>query len=350
MYVLHFERSQKMENSMSRILVETVVRKTLKDMKEDPERNIRNLVDMAAHFSGGRFQKDFFTAAQSMLKNENSTYYTLLRNILSSADTERLVTFGMNLGYNGCTIGANKIRRNEKQYGCCIPWSITIQTDGAQFSEHYPQYHAAVSEGERLGVYVWMLFAMSSPQNLLPLIREHSDSAFFLFCEPEDISAAFLDSILDIKNLMLVVRYAETSEALFAKIRNNGLLYSAYYFYAQKDTAAIINGDLFYGIQQVQPAFTVLLAQSGCLAPIQHVVHQAVEQARNDQRYQTIPWEFYFDNRLIDKIISDDACSVWFDSCGNLVAPMGKADETGDNLFDRGLLAVLQSASLRKTG
>jgi len=93
-----------MENSMSRILIETVVRKTLKDMKEDPERGIRNLVDMALHFSNGRFQTNFFQVAQTMLKNENSPYYALLRNISSSVDAERLVTFGMNLGYNSCTL------------------------------------------------------------------------------------------------------------------------------------------------------------------------------------------------------------------------------------------------------
>ena len=36
-----------MEHSMSRILIETTVRQTLKGLKENPKRNIRNLVDMA---------------------------------------------------------------------------------------------------------------------------------------------------------------------------------------------------------------------------------------------------------------------------------------------------------------
>ena len=45
-----------MENSVSRILIETTVRQTLKGIQEDPERSIRNLVDMALQFSEGRFQ------------------------------------------------------------------------------------------------------------------------------------------------------------------------------------------------------------------------------------------------------------------------------------------------------
>ena len=49
-----------MENSMSRILIETTVRQTLKGLQDDPKRSIRNVVDMALHFSDGRFQSRFF--------------------------------------------------------------------------------------------------------------------------------------------------------------------------------------------------------------------------------------------------------------------------------------------------
>ena len=49
-----------MENSMSRILIETTVRQTLKGLQDNPKRSVRNLVDMALHFSEGRFQYRFF--------------------------------------------------------------------------------------------------------------------------------------------------------------------------------------------------------------------------------------------------------------------------------------------------
>lgn len=249
---------------MSRILVETIVKKTLKDMKEDPERSIRNLVDMALYFSKeGRFQKDFFQAAQTMLENENSPYYALLRNLVSSADTERLACFGINLGYNSCTLGAEKIRKSKK-FGYSIPWFATLQAGGLQISRHLSEYLAAVAEGEKSGIYSWMLFARSHPQELLPLIQEHPDSAFFLFCDPDDINTVFLDSISDINNLMLVIRYEKTADALYEQIRGNGLLHSAYYPYSQEDIESITGGDLFYSIQQAHPVFTVLLAQPDC--------------------------------------------------------------------------------------
>ena len=49
-----------MENSLSRILIETTVRQTLKGLQENPKRSTRNLIDMALQFSEGRFQSHFF--------------------------------------------------------------------------------------------------------------------------------------------------------------------------------------------------------------------------------------------------------------------------------------------------
>ena len=129
-----------MENSMFKILVGSVVKETLNKMKENPERGIRNLVDMALQFSDGRFQQDFFATAQVMLQNESSAYYRLVRDLISNTDTERLYTFGMNLGYNGCTAGAQRIRDNEKLLGCNIPWAVVLQIAENGFEEKEKTY------------------------------------------------------------------------------------------------------------------------------------------------------------------------------------------------------------------
>jgi len=68
-----------MENSVNRIMVNTIVKKAIHDLKTDPERTVRNLVDMALKFADSRFQQQFYSGAQSLLTNENSGYYTLVR-------------------------------------------------------------------------------------------------------------------------------------------------------------------------------------------------------------------------------------------------------------------------------
>lgn len=333
-----------MENSLSRILIETTVRQTLKGLQEDPKRSTRNLVDMALQFSEGRFQNRFFETAQTMLKNEGSSYYALVQDATCHIETEHLVKFGMNLGYNSCTWGAQHIRLNEKQMGFNIPWTVLFQIDRCSYGEHRGQYNAAIAEGERLGIYAWMLFTREDPSPLLPLVRKHSDSAFFLFCEPESVTEAFLDTALQIKHLMLVVHFCGGTDRACAMLRQAELPYAVYYPYSQKNVEEIVNGTLFEKTQKLHPIFTVLVPEQGCLDSIRHVVYQSVLAVRNGQEYQTIPWELYYDTRNMDEIISDDACCVFLDSQGNLCVPDDLHASTDGNLFEGGLAALIKRA------
>ena len=88
---------------MNQMLVETIVRSTLKNIKSSPEREPRNLIDLGLEFSSGRFQKRFLQSAQKMLNNQGSAYYSLVKDTVDSVDHDILTTFGINLGYNGCT-------------------------------------------------------------------------------------------------------------------------------------------------------------------------------------------------------------------------------------------------------
>lgn len=333
-----------MENSMSRILIETTVRQTLKGLKEDPKRSVRNLVDMALHFSEGRFQSRFFQTARTMLEHEKSAYYALIEDAVNHIETEHLVTFGMNLGYNSCTWGAQRIRKNEKDLGFNIPWTVLFQMEDPQYSEHCSQYDLAIQEGEQLGIYSWILLTHRDPQKLFPLIGRHPDSAFFLFCRPEDITPAIVDEIASLKHLMPVVRWDDGADEACIMLRNAQLPYSVYYPYSQKDLPFILDGDLFCETQQLHPLFTVLAAKPDCPADIQHRVHRAAIQVRTGQSYQTVPWELSCDTQNLNEIISDDACCVFFDGRGQLFAldhpdcaPLG-------DLFREGLMPLLQRA------
>lgn len=337
-----------MEKTMSRILIETVVKTTLKNLKEDPERSIRNLVDMALHFSGGRFQQSFFQAAQTMLGNENSPYYGLVRDLTSYTDTEHLFTFGMNLGYNSCTYGAQQIRQNEERLRQDIPWTVLFQM-GELSPVRLAEYGATISEGEELGVYTWMLFPTADHEKALDLIRDHSDSAFFLFCAPEDLSPNLLDGFSELKNLMPVIRYREEQTEGYARLRALGVPYCAWFPYGEDDLAAIQDGEVFLGVQQTKAVFTALVPRQGCPEEVRLQVQQAVEQARNEQRYQTIPWELERDNRRVDEIISDGACAVCFDQEGHLLDSNGSPIRPDLGLFEHGLTEVLRLACPKET-
>ena len=325
------------------MLVETVVKKALKNIKDNPERGIRNLVDRALQFSSGRFQKNFFAVAQAMLQNENSAYYGLVRDTVAYADMERLYTFCMNLGYNSCTVGAQRIRRNEEKMNCNIPWTVSVQIDTRKFAERKAKYDTLIQDGENLGIYTWMLFGMDDPQQVLRFAGEHPDSAFCIFCEAKNLTASFLDEATDFFNVMLVVQYEENIAELCSTMREMGLLYSVWYRYEQKDVEDIINGNLFNSSQQFSPIFTVLVPAVECPKEIRHVVYLTAKQARNSQMYRSIIWDFQGDNLQIDSIISGDACYVNFGKEGNLYNWDKKFENGCYNLFQRELPDILKT-------
>lgn len=313
------------------------MKNALKSIQDCPERGIRNLIDMALQFSKGRFQQNFFLAAQTMLQNENSAYYRLVRDLISYTDLNRLYTFGMNVGYNGCTVGAKRIRENEKRMGCHIPWTVLFQLDGTHFGENRPRYEAALREGENLGIYVWLLFAGTCPQNALALAEGHTDSAFCIFCRPEDLSGQFLNEAGDLPHVMLVPHYQENAPERYRQLRDRGLLYSVWYPYSARDVRPIQNGDLFCSLQQVSPAFAVLLPEPDCPEEAQQAAYQAIRQARMEQTYHTLLWELPRDNGSIDRAISEGGRALCFDGKLNVRG----AGRQPQSLFQHSLSEIL---------
>ena len=335
-----------MENTMSRVLIETVVKSALNRLKTDPERGIRYLVDLALHFSGSPALQSFFGTAQDILNNENSPYYGMVRDLVSYADTQRLLRFGMDLGCNSCLCGARRIRESEQRLGCHIPWTVLLKTDSG-LSKQLGQYDAAMTEGEALGIYTWMLFASADPESTLALVRSHPDSAFFLFCEPQDGSSSLLDDFARLENLMPVLRIRDDMTAVCAGLREEGIPYSFYSTYARDDFSDILTGDLLAEAAQQKPVFTVLLPRPDCPYAVRRQVQQAVEQARTAQLFATILWELEADNARVQQIIDGTTLSVRFDPEGNLLDRNGGAVFPSVSLFSDGLAPVLGAAFAR---
>lgn len=138
-----------MKKDMTRVLVESAVRRTLKNISESPERATRNLIDLGLQFSSGRFQTRLLSQAQKMLQNQNSAYYELVKNIVATVDHSILTTFGVNLGYNSCTKGAQIIREIEEKNGYNIPWALNLVIDEQRLGtmpDFYP-FGAAAGQG-----------------------------------------------------------------------------------------------------------------------------------------------------------------------------------------------------------
>ena len=329
-----------MTNSISRVLIETIVRKTLRDIEESPERSTRNLVDMALQFSNGRFQKYFLETARGMLENENSAYYALVRDAVGNIDHERLLNFGMNVGYNSCTSGARRIREWERKNGYHVPWAVYLEVGQYTFQKAPNRYLNVNAEGEQMGVFTWFLFVENDLKEALRLAEEFPDSAFFVFCTAEMITEQVIDKGLSLDNVAFMVLYDENADEICAQLRQEKMLYGLYTYYKETDIEEIENGTLFESAQQLHPAAIVLIADPGCTDETQKRVEQLTLEARNSQKYQTIVWELQGDANTVEEIISGASSFAYFDRDGDLCGMDGKKI-TGENaLFHQSLQTI----------
>ena len=237
-----------MKKDINWMLIESVVRRTVQKLHDSPEREIRNLIDLGLSFADGRFQRKFLKASQKMLRNEKSAYYPLIKDVVSHVDEERLVTFGMNLGYNGCTRGAKTIRQIEQEEGFNIPWALSFSLNPAQIENGC--YSSVIHQGTELGIYVYLMEASDPVEQSLALTAEHPDCAFVLFVRPQQITDAFVQQLEKQNNLMLSVEWEEGAVESCRLLREHRLLYSVHHQYSAEQVPSLLDGSW---LEQVLP-------------------------------------------------------------------------------------------------
>lgn len=334
-----------MKNSLNRTLIEATIRNFIKQIKNDPERSMRNLIDMALSFTTGRFQKYFFEAAQTMLKKENSCYYKIIPDLVSNADMERIVTVGMNVGYNSCTFGAQTIRKIEAAEHFNIPWTISLELDRDSYHKNSVHYHSILSEGKDMGIYTWQIHIRDNPSYILELAEEFPECAFIIFCTPENITQSLLDYASNIYNILFLIEYGPKAEEACLLLRSQGYLYSVFYNNENPDFDTKQLDEILSDTENLNSVFTVLLSWS--LHPqTTTALYQYVQQLRSAQKYRTIPFDFIHDTNFIDSIISEQVCSIQFTADGICHSLVDNKVYQSCNLFCNSLCDILKTISL----
>ena len=331
-----------MKKDMNRMLIETIVRRTLKNIKDSPEREARNLVDLGLEFSNGRFQKRFLQATQKMLHNQESAYYSLVKNTVDSVDHDILTTFSINLGYNGCTKGAGMIREIEAKHGFNVPWSITLVINEEKLAAEPDFYPSVLQQGVSLGIHTYLLFVTGTPESVLPLMQTQPECAFILFLRGHQVSNFFVKKMKAEKNAMTLVYVNEDMAGACQKLREEKLLYGVYERYIEKDKERILSGEWLDTVLPVKPAFAVLRASYSCTPETKKDIYDYVISVRNNQQYPLVLMDLKNDVLSIDRIISEDACMVGFDSHGSLRTYEGLTHEEKFNIFSHNLKDILR--------
>lgn len=330
-----------MTDKTSRILIKTFIKTALKDADKTPARSSRNLIDMALRFSNGRFQHSFFEASRKILNNNRSPYYPLIEDTLNHMDKDKIVDFGMNLGYNGCTLGARLSRDLKSTENINVPWLLSLRIDSAH-PDLLSHYQTIIDQGRELGIYVYFIFSDQNPNFVFPLIKQNKDCAMVLMCDSASINEKFAVAAESVNNLLIGVHYDNKTVDACQILRNHRLLYSLYHTYSEEDCSEILSGTYFHFAEKMHCPFAALLADSTCSNTSKEEIYQFAVASRTSQIYQTIPLDLIYDSKLIGDVISPPSNVIGFNSDGTLYIPGQPQNTSQFNIFQQGLKEILK--------
>lgn len=306
---------------LGRAMIEGIVSRALKDMQSDSHRTARRLVDLGLSFSKGPFERQFFSACKNILADDESAYYPIWERALRCFDLQSLVTFGINVGYEGCSRGAKRIREVEDQRGFNVPWVISLCAGQKALSQ--TDIQRAIQEAEALGVHVFLLLDHDLQQtDLTGLLEASPASAFALFIKGERLRELELDGLRQYHNLLVCVDgESAKAEALCAGLTDARMPYAVYLDYDTQE-------GLLERISRTERLESPLLLLRSFSAPeaTRQQVYQWLQEVRGAGELPFTLMELPSDLLAIDQIISSDPSSL-------TLLPDGRV-QTGQRITD----------------
>lgn len=332
-------------------IIEIAVAKGIRNIEENGNRGVRNIVDLGAHFAKGNFQKDFFRNAQQILNDENSMYYTLAKNLVKTVDHNIIKKFGINLGYNSLTYGVKKIRQNEIKYGYNIPWTIVFDYNLPAQSLSVKEVSDILYSGENLGIYCSMFFIGKNDtflRELLTDLSSHKDSAYFIFAESEIITDEIIDTIVSAGNIVLVLLMHPTedndvSKQVYKKLLYKRCLYGTYSEYNDSNVNLTMSDAYINKIQKTYSSFVYLIKKQPLKFGNQERFSQFIIKAKNENPYPFYLVDFYEDLAYINRIISMEDCFIAINGNGDItVTQMNTLSNQNLNIKNLSLQDILK--------
>ncbi|NLH01376.1 MAG: hypothetical protein GX488_05675 [Clostridiales bacterium] len=328
--------------AMAKHLLHATISTALRD--DGPKRAIRNLVELGEKFSVGRFQREFFSTISSMLKNENSLYYKLWETVLKETDHDSLKTFGINIGYNGCTAGIKTLRALEKQHNCGIPAVISILYNGSEMDS--AKVDNIVRQGEKLGIFAYIItYCGGDLGSLSSVFTAHKDCGFVLLTEGCELSCDTVSRLTIKKNVMLSVSAGECGfEETCRRLRSMRTLYCVYSRYDEAQADEIVSGKLVEKVMPCSNTFVLLIPDDDVSDNTAARVGAFAAECRKQQRYPFILMDVRLDLLDINRAIANSACFVAFDTDGQLITQKGKTNDSSLNITKYGLLDIFRKS------
>ncbi len=295
-------------NAITRAVIESMVDRGIRRIAEDPERGLRNLVDMGITAATGRFQKHYMGIMRSVLEDEGCPYYELVCRTVRQTETRNLTRFGVNIGWQSWTVGAQSIRRCEAKQGLDVPWSLTLHMEGGAEG---PDWGALLRAGQEYGIYTYFLHTGADQAALgkaAALIKSAPLGAFLLFAAPEAVTRAS-SQLSGLDNLMVLVdTSADGWQEAAAALREERRLYGFWRLCEADGLEAAARS--LEDIQYEGGTVAFLIPAPSCGEAERTRLRQFTRESWGSPRYPLLVFDYYDDILLVDGIISGGSCFV----------------------------------------
>ena len=339
-----------MENKMVQTIVKVAVENGIRYIEDNPKRGVRNLLDLGEYFASGRFQKVFFDLAHEILNNEDSCYYEIIEDLVKNTNLNNLSVFGINMGYNSFTYGANIIREHEKKHGYNIPWSIVFNFEESSDNNlTREEIINIINSGRNIGIYSYMIMLGKSNiwDILFDVFGEYKDCAFTLFADQNLINEDRVKKISNAHNVCTLVSIYNFEiqdgniTEKFNILRKHKCLYGGYYYYDDSNATDITNGTASSCMVSMNLNFAAFMKKTGCSDRVAQSISEYILNTRIKINSPVLFIDFYGDHARIDKIISEDQCFLSINSDGQ-VCVSTIANKTKHNIRNSSLEVILK--------
>ena len=304
-----------------RAIIRSAIERGIQEIRSDPQRGVRKLVDLGTHFSRGRFQKRIFREMQDELVNPNTAYYALVTNLVNRVRAEHIERLGIDIGFNSWTHGAAMIRENEQKKGYNIPWCLVLnQTQEIQYD-----LDDLMCQGEKLGIYCYWAFAgdLEQTEALCAVFHKHRDSAVLLMLPDARLPRVNIESL---DNVMLFLpcggdSVRESAEAL-AQRRCLFGLWTRY-----RSPEPVVSGGLERMAVELGAPIALVVPEHGADAEACAAVRSYAKRAREKKSIPALLVDLYPTIEEVDRIISVESCMLGVEPDGTVFTAKGRNEQ-----------------------
>lgn len=287
-------------NPLTVKMIESTINKSIREIKNNPEKGLANLANLANRFASNSFQQDLIKSLQ--------TNDYILPFLVNNVNHPTIRTFILNLAYNSLSYGAKRIKRYKQTYNEDISWAMIVDfMKNPDNKLNNNAINTLIRQGNEKGIYTYMFFT-DDIDNFSDVSRQNPDSAFILFVPPTAITNENIRAIKPCYNTFFSILYEPDDLEAYTRattlLHDNKCLFGSYRYYKDEDVGDILSNKWLGEMSATISPFWFLIESEDCCPEHASLVHEYIYNSKTNTASPIFLIDLYEDIAEIDKQLS----------------------------------------------